>query len=138
MTKAMGLAAIVAVLGAGGAGAQTAEKPPARYVEVTVFGNEKCPTATRADEIVVCKRGNPDAQFRIPKELRSGANPTANRTWGQRARAVREAGASGPMSCSPVGPAGASGCWTRMMESWAESRTNSSGEGITSAPVTDD
>ena len=107
-----------------------------RYVSVTIFGDERCPTSNDPETIVVCRKGDPDRQFRIPSDLRSIANPTSNRTWGQRSRDVRTAGRSGPMSCSPVGPAGQSGCWADMMENWAADRTGNTGDGVVS-PVED-
>ena len=146
MFKAITIATMAAMLGTSGAAfaqaqadaqTMTGEPPARRYVEVTVFGNERCPTSSNPDEIVVCRRGNADQQFRIPRELRTSANPTGNRTWGQRARGVREAGQGGPMSCSPVGPGGQSGCWARMMEDWAGERTNNNGDNVTSS-VADD
>ncbi len=150
MTKAITTAALAALLAGSPAFAQTAVPEGAtgqgtlvtndgqakRYVSVTIFGDERCPTSNDPETIVVCRKGDPDRQFRIPSDLRSSANPTSNRTWGQRSRDVRTAGRSGPMSCSPVGPAGQSGCWADMMENWAADRTGNTGDGVVS-PVED-
>ena len=94
-------------------------RPPSRIRNVQLTGSDKCPTA-QGDEVVVCSRITPDEQFRIPKQLRNTAEPTAsNQSWVNRTAAADQVGrvAGGiPDTCSPVGTGGQSGCtqmWAR-------------------------
>ncbi|RZM11703.1 MAG: hypothetical protein EOP68_03050 [Sphingomonas sp.] len=80
---------------------------------LVLYGNEKCPTNSDGDEIVVCERRRADEQFRVPKELRNMVITPENRSWAARAQ---ETLADGPGvnsigSCSAVGAGGATGCF---------------------------
>lgn len=76
---------------------------------ITVFGNDPCPR----DEI--CVRAPENERYRIPKELRGETGEAAARRWGDRAKSLEYAGASGTMSCTPVGAGGASGCFRELV-----------------------
>lgn len=75
---------------------------------VTVFGNDQCPRD------VICVRAPENERYRIPKELRGLDGQAAAERWGERAKSIEYVGASGTMSCSPVGPGGASGCFREL------------------------
>ena len=101
-----------------GVAAQTVDandhgRVPQRVRSITLEGNEACPQA-QGDEIVVCSRISPDEQFRIPKQLRNTAEPSArNQAWTNRVAVADRAGrvAAGiPDTCSPVGTGGQTGC----------------------------
>lgn len=76
---------------------------------ITVFGNDPCPR----DEI--CVRAPENERYRIPKELRGESGEAAAARWGERAKSLEYAGASGTMSCTPVGSGGASGCFRELV-----------------------
>ncbi len=83
---------------------------------LTIFGNDKCPTNSNGEEIVVCNRVPETERYRIPKELRT---PTAiapeNQSWSNRAASIDQIGRMGAGSCSSVGPGGWTGCWAQQM-----------------------
>ncbi len=80
---------------------------------LVLYGNERCPTNTNGDEIVVCERRSAEEQFRVPKELRNLEITPENQSWAVRAQDTLGAGVgvNGIGSCSPVGPGGATGCF---------------------------
>ena len=76
--------------------------------EVTVYGNDPCPRV--GNEIPVCHR-LPEAQrYRIPPKYRPSGTRQQMDSWANRAKALQYVGQTGPMSCSPVGPGGYTGC----------------------------
>jgi len=76
--------------------------------EVTVYGNDPCPSY--GNEITVCHR-LPEAQrYRIPPKYRPSGTRQQMDSWANRAKSLQYVGATGPNSCSPVGPAGYTGC----------------------------
>ena len=79
---------------------------------LTLFGNERCPTDTVGNEIVVCVRRNASEQYRVPKELREFVVTPENESWAVKAQAglASGVGIDSANSCSPVGSAGAGGC----------------------------
>ena len=83
---------------------------------ITVFGNDPCPR----DEI--CVRAPENERYRIPKELRGESGEAAAARWGQRAKSLEYAGASGTMSCTPVGAGGASGCFRELVRKAREEK----------------
>ena len=78
-----------------------------------LYGNERCPTNSDGQEIVICERRSAQEQFRVPKELRDGEVTPQNQSWAARSQGVLETGVgvNGVGSCSTVGPGGATGCF---------------------------
>lgn len=80
-----------------------------RVNEIIVYGTDPCPRSTD-DEVVVCARKPESERFRIPERLRSGGSLQSRQAWANRAIAFETYSKSGINSCSPVGPAGHTGC----------------------------
>lgn len=95
---------------------------------LTIYGNDKCPTNSSGEEIVVCSRRPEAERFRIPKEFRqSPLIAPENQSWAQRAQGVLDAGArTGTGSCSASGPGGWTGCWQQQMRAMRAEREQSS------------
>ena len=85
---------------------------------LTLFGNERCPTDSNGNEVVVCVRRSAAEQFRIPKEMREFKVTPANESWAARAQGlVNDPTASGGIgSCSTVGPGGSTGCFLQQAQ----------------------
>ncbi len=101
---------------------------------LTLFGNQRCPTNSDGEEIVVCQRLNAGEQFRVPKELREGLVITPeNEAWAAKAQSTLDAGVgvNGIGSCSTVGAGGATGCFAQRVR---ESRRENSARAA-STPV---
>ena len=77
--------------------------------EIIVYGTDPCPRSTD-DEIVVCARKPETERFRIPEALRQGGSLQSRQAWAARAKQFETVGRTGINSCSPVGPAGWTGC----------------------------
>lgn len=93
-----------------GAAAQNA----AQNGVLVIYGNDKCPTNTAGEEIVVCQRMDEAERFRIPKTLRDQAGPPQQtESWAVRSQGALEAGQTGTGSCSTVGAGGQTGCFVR-------------------------
>lgn len=107
----------VALPGAPRASRQTVSGETSRNAPVNgvlvLYGNERCPTNTNGEEIVVCQRRSAQEQFRIPKEVRTFEVTPENETWAAREKSNQDVGGVGVGSCSTVGAAGASGCFVQ-------------------------
>jgi len=80
-----------------------------RVNEIIVYGTDPCPRSTD-DEVVVCARKPESERFRIPEKLRQGGSLQSRQAWANRAIAFETYSKTGINSCSPVGPAGFTGC----------------------------
>ena len=80
-----------------------------RVNEIVVYGTDPCPRSTD-DEVVVCARKPESERYRIPERLREGGSLQSRQAWANRAIAFETYGRTGINSCSPVGPAGFTGC----------------------------
>ena len=80
-----------------------------RVNEIVVYGTDPCPRSTD-DEVVVCARKPEAERYRIPERLREGGSLQSRQAWANRAIAFETYGRTGINSCSPVGPAGFTGC----------------------------
>jgi hypothetical protein len=92
------------------ASAQTSD----RVNEIVVFGTDPCPRSTD-DDVVVCYRVPERERYRIPERLREGGSLQERTAWASKARSIERAGRTGIQSCSPVGPAGYTGCMEQMV-----------------------
>jgi len=86
-----------------------------RVNEIIVFGTDPCPRSTD-DQVVVCKRVGEEERFRIPERLREGGSLQQRQAWANKVRSIERVGRTGIQSCSPVGPAGYTGCLTKIIE----------------------
>jgi|GEM_PF-518606 len=80
---------------------------------LVLYGNERCPTNTDGDEIVICERRSAQEQYRVPKELREFVVTPQNESWANRAQGTLGPAGSGVDtigSCSAVGAGGNLGC----------------------------
>jgi hypothetical protein len=112
-----------------------ADAAPKKIRSVFVYGNEPCPQAANADEIVVCRRAPAEEQYRIPPPLREAPANPANTAWSERVDAVIEANDSNvPGSCSPVGSQGQTGCSRKAAERWAADRRAQGEEPVVPLP----
>ena len=95
------------------AGGYAALPAPARaqatQSEIVVYGNDPCPRESD-DKIVVCKRRPEAERYRIAPKLRPSGTPQQMESWSRRSQPLTTVGATGINSCSPVGPAGYTGC----------------------------
>ena len=89
--------------------------------EIIVYGTDPCPRSTD-DEIVVCARKPETERFRIPERFRKGGSIQSRQAWAVRARQFETVGATGVNSCSPVGPAGYTGCLSQLTKQAFEER----------------
>jgi len=85
-----------------------------RISEIIVYGNDPCPRSTD-DEVVVCARKPETERYRIPERFRSSGPRQTREAWANKARQLETVGATGINSCSPVGPAGFTGCLTQVI-----------------------
>lgn len=107
----------VALPGAPRASRQTVSTETARGAPVNgvlvLYGNERCPTNSNGEEIVVCQRRSAQEQFRIPQEVRTLEVTPENESWAAREKSNQDVGAVGVGSCSTVGAGGATGCFVQ-------------------------
>ena len=87
----------------------------AKVSEIIVYGTDPCPRSTD-DEIVVCARKPEGERFRIPEKLRQGGSLQSRQAWAVRAKTFETVGRTGIQSCSPVGPAGYTGCADQLIK----------------------
>lgn len=98
-----------------------------RVNEIIVYGTDPCPRSTD-DEVVVCARKPESERFRIPEKLREGGSLQSRQAWANRAIAFETYGKTGINSCSPVGPAGFTGCSQQLVnQAFKERREETSG-----------
>jgi len=93
-----------------------------RVNRIIVYGNDPCPRVTSGDEIIVCARRPENDRYRIPEVFRQGERLRDGESWAARAESLEYVGRTGIQSCSPVGPAGYTGCWAEMMRQAKEDR----------------
>jgi hypothetical protein len=118
MTKFTTIMSAAAVALAGGYAAlpQTAAAEAAPNIaEIIVYGNDPCPRSTD-DQVVVCARRPEAERYRIPPNMRQSGTPQQMESWAVRSRSLETAGATGINSCSPVGPAGYTGCLSKLIK----------------------
>jgi len=99
-----------------------------RVSEIIVYGNDACPRSTD-DAIVVCARKPEADRYRIPEKFRSSGPRQSRQAWANRARALETVGATGINSCSPVGPAGFTGCMMQVIKQARRESNEAAAEG---------
>lgn len=87
-----------------------------RISEIIVFGTDPCPRSTD-DEVVVCSRVPESYRYRMPEAYRPGGSYQQRQAWANKAKSLERVGRTGIQSCSPVGPAGYTGCLDQMINS---------------------
>jgi len=102
-----------------------------RISEIIVYGTDPCPRSTD-DEVVVCARKPESERFRIPERYRQTGPPQTREAWANKATAFETYGKTGIQSCSPVGPAGFTGCQQQLINQAFKERREQAKEG--SAP----
>ena len=129
MTKLiLPLAATAALAGGLAALSAPASAQAGRVSEIIVYGNDPCPRSTD-DEVVVCARKPETERYRIPEEYRSSGPRQTRQAWANKARALETVGATGINSCSPVGPAGFTGCLTQVIRQARAEAAEAAAEG---------
>jgi hypothetical protein len=83
--------------------------------EIIVYGNDPCPRSTD-DQVVVCARRPENERYRIPSNMRQSGTPQQMQSWAMRSKNLETTGRTGVNSCSPVGPAGYTGCLDRLIK----------------------
>jgi hypothetical protein len=115
VTKLAAPFAVLALAGLASISPQAASAQASDKVnEIVVFGNDPCPRAAD-DDVVVCYRVPERERYRIPERLREGGSLQKRTAWASKARSIERAGRTGIQSCSPVGPAGYTGCMQEML-----------------------
>lgn len=113
MSKLIAIAGAAVV--ASGFAAVPAAGQDRQIARIVVFGDDPCPRSTD-DEIVVCARKDESERFRIPEKLRDNSSRQANQSWAARAQYLETVNTTGIRQCSPIGPAGFSGCMEQMLK----------------------
>lgn len=98
-----------------------------KIAEIVVFGNDPCPRSTD-DEVVVCTRIPESYRYRMPEAYRPSGTYQQRQAWANKARAIERVGRTGIQSCSPVGPAGYTGCMQQMINSAKEESRETTAE----------
>jgi hypothetical protein len=118
MTKVPTLMSVVAIAVAGGYAAlpepAVAQAQP-NVAEIIVYGADPCPRSTD-DQVVVCARRPETERYRIPPNMRQSGTPQEMESWARKSQSLSTVGATGINSCSPVGPAGYTGCLMRVIQ----------------------
>ncbi len=99
------------------------ERGPVRQINLTVYGEERCPVARDEEEIVVCARRPEEERYRVPPALRERRDRPAEISWASQNETLEEdARTQRPDSCSVVGSGGQSGCTGSLIRQWLAER----------------
>ena len=109
LTAAAGLGTVLSF-----ASEPAAAQDDLRIAEVIVYGDDPCPRSTES-EVVVCARKPESERYRIPERYRPSGTYQQRQAWANKARSIERVGRTGIQSCSPVGPAGYTGCLEQMI-----------------------
>ncbi|MEO8175659.1 MAG: hypothetical protein ABI626_03265 [Sphingomicrobium sp.] len=126
-------AAAVLTGGLGAAPAPAAAPANDHVSEVIVYGTDPCPRSTD-DEVVVCARKPETERYRIPEKFRPSGPRQTREAWANKARALETVGSTGINSCSPVGPAGFTGCLTQVIKQARAESDEAATEGTAPKP----
>jgi hypothetical protein len=101
-----------------------------RISEIIVYGTDPCPRSTD-DEVVVCARKPESERFRIPERYRQTGPRQTRESWANKALAFETYGRTGINSCSPVGPAGFTGCTQQLInQAFKERKEQAEGNAV--------
>jgi hypothetical protein len=114
-TTMMSAAAVALAGGYSALPAPAVAQAPPNVAEILVYGNDPCPRSTD-DQVVVCARRPEAERYRIPPNMRQSGTPQQMESWAVRSQSLQTVGATGINSCSPVGPAGYTGCLSRLIK----------------------
>lgn len=96
---------------------------PVRRINITVYGEDRCPEPESEDEVVVCARQPEEERYRVPPALRERPDRPAETSWQARNEVLEEdARTMRPDSCSVVGSSGQSGCQAAFIRQWYNER----------------
>ena len=95
--------------------APAAAQAAPNIAEIIVYGDDPCPRSTD-DQVVVCARRPEAERYRIPPKMRQSGTPQEMESWAVRSKNLETVGRTGINSCSPVGPAGYTGCLIKVIE----------------------
>lgn len=89
--------------------AQPALAQSGSQAETVVFGTDPCPRDS-SGAIVICRHLPESMRYRMPESYRPQGARQEGQSWGQKSKSLMTVGATGPGSCSAVGPGGHTGC----------------------------
>jgi len=111
----MGAAAIAVASGYAALPAPVVAQAAPNVAEIIVYGTDPCPRSTD-DQVVVCARRPEAERYRIPPNMRQSGTPQEMESWARKSQSLSTVGATGINSCSPVGPAGYTGCLMQVIK----------------------
>ena len=114
-TTLMGAAAVALSGGYAALPTPAVAQAQGNVAEIIVYGNDPCPRSTD-DQVVVCARRPEAERYRIPPNMRQSGTPQQMESWAVRSKNLETAGNTGVNSCSPVGPAGYTGCLQKLIK----------------------
>jgi hypothetical protein len=114
-TTLMSAAAMAVAVGFAALPAPALAQSAPNVAEIIVYGNDPCPRSTD-DQVVVCARRPEAERYRIPPKMRQSGTPQEMESWAVRSKNLETVGATGINSCSPVGPAGYTGCLMKVIQ----------------------
>ena len=115
LTTLMSAAAVAVSAGIAALPAPAVAQAQPNVAEIIVYGNDPCPRSTD-DQVVVCARRPEAERYRIPPNMRQSGTPQQMESWAVRSKSLETAGNTGINSCSPVGPAGYTGCLQKLIK----------------------
>jgi hypothetical protein len=114
LTSLMSAAAVAVIAGSALPAPALAQAAPS-VAEIIVYGDDPCPRSTD-DQVVVCARRPEAERYRIPPKMRQSGTPQEMESWARKSQSLSTVGATGINSCSPVGPAGYTGCLMQVIK----------------------
>src|SRR4029079_5959849 len=114
-TSLMSAAAVVVSGGFAALPAPVVAQAAPNIAAIIVYRSAPCPPSTD-DQVVVCARRPEAERYRIPPNMRQSGTPQEMESWARKSQSLSTVGATGINSCSPVGPAGYTGCLMQVIK----------------------